>query len=90
MGIHEKIGTVVSTKGQIILPKAIREKRQWAAGTRLTIEETAEGVLLRASPIFPETTLDEVFGSMRYNGPALSLEDMDAAVMREAKCRARD
>ena len=90
MGIHEKIGTVVSTKGQIILPKAIREKRQWAAGTRLTIEETAEGVLLRASPIFPETTLDEVFGSMRYDGPALSLEDMDAAVMREAKCRARD
>ena len=90
MGIHEKIGTVVSTKGQIILPKAIREKRQWAAGTRLTIEETAEGVLLRASPIFPETTLDEVFGSMRYDGPALSLEDMDAAVMREAKRRARD
>ena len=90
MGIHEKIGTVVSTKGQIILPKAIREKRQWSAGTRLTIEETAEGVLLRASPIFPETTLDEVFGSMRYNGPALSLEDMDAAVMREAKRRARD
>lgn len=90
MGIHEKIGTVVSTKGQIILPKAIREKRQWVAGTRLTIEETAEGVLLRASPIFPETTLDEVFGSMRYDGPALSLEDMDAAVMREAKRRARD
>ena len=90
MGIHEKIGTVVSTKGQIILPKAIREKRQWSAGTRLTIEETAEGVLLRASPIFPETTLDEVFGSMRYDGPALSLEDMDAAVMREAKRRARD
>ena len=90
MGIHEKIGTVVSTKGQVILPKAIRDKRQWSAGTRLTIEETAEGVLLRASPIFPETTLDEVFGSMRYNGPALSLEDMDAAVMREAKRRARD
>lgn len=90
MGIHEKIGTVVSTKGQVILPKTIRERMRWSAGTKLTVEETADGVLLKARPIFPETTLDEVFGSMRYDGPALSLEDMDAAVMREAKRRARD
>ena len=90
MGIHERIGTVVSTKGQIILPKAIRDRRRWTPGTKLTVEETSDGVLLRASPAFPETTLDEVFGSMRYDGPALLLEDMDAAVMREAKRRARD
>lgn len=89
MGIHEKIGTVVSTKGQVILPKAIRDKRRWAAGTRLTIEETPDGVLLKSAPLFPETTIDEVFGSMRYDGPPLSLDDMDAAVMREAKRRAR-
>ena len=90
MAIHEKIGTVVSTKGQVILPKTIRDRMRWSAGTKLTVEETADGVLLKARPIFPETTLDEVFGSMRYDGPALSLEDMDAAVMREAKRRARD
>ena len=90
MGIREKIGTVVSTKGQVILPKTIRDRMRWSAGTKLTVEETADGVLLKARPIFPETTLDEVFGSMRYDGPALSLEDMDAAVMREAKRRARD
>jgi AbrB family looped-hinge helix DNA binding protein len=89
MGIHEKIGTVVSTKGQVILPKAIRERRGWSPGTKLTIEETPEGVLLKASPIFPETTIDEVFGSLKYDGPPLSLEEMDAAVMREAKRRAR-
>ena len=90
MGIREKIGTVVSTKGQVILPKTIRDRMRWSAGTKLIVEETADGVLLKARPIFPETTLDEVFGSMRYDGPALSLEDMDAAVMREAKRRARD
>ena len=90
MGIHEKIGTVVSTKGQVILPKTIRDRMRWSAGTKLTVEETADGVLLKTRPIFPETTLDEVFGSMRYDGPALSLADMDAAVMREAKRRARD
>jgi AbrB family looped-hinge helix DNA binding protein len=30
--------TVVSTKGQVILPKAIRDKRHWQAGTRLEVQ----------------------------------------------------
>jgi AbrB family looped-hinge helix DNA binding protein len=43
--------TRVSTKGQVILPKAIRDKRKWTAGTELMVEETAEGVLLRQRPV---------------------------------------
>ena len=89
MGIHEKIGTVVSTKGQVILPKAIRERRGWSTGTRLTIEDTPDGVLLKSRPLFPPTTVDEVCGSLKYDGPPISLEDMDAAIVREAKRRAR-
>ena len=89
MGIHEKIGTVVSTKGQVILPKSIRDRRHWTQGTRLTVEDTPEGVLLKATPLFPDTAVDAVFGSMKRSGPALSLEEMDAAVAREAKRRAR-
>ncbi|WP_398473141.1 AbrB/MazE/SpoVT family DNA-binding domain-containing protein, partial [Tardiphaga sp.] len=30
--------TLVSTKGQVILPKAIRDQRNWSPGTRLTVE----------------------------------------------------
>ena len=89
MGVHEKIGTVVSSKGQVILPKAIRDKRRWAPGTRLTVEDTPDGVLLRASPPFPPTTIDEVCGMLKYDGPALTIEEMDAAVTREARRRAR-
>ena len=47
--------TVVSTKGQVILPKSIRQHRHWAAGTRLVVEETPEGVLLKAAPLFAAT-----------------------------------
>lgn len=90
MGIQERLTTVISTKGQVILPKAIREHRHWAPGTRLTVEETPEGVLLKATPAFRETSIDAVFGSMRHNGKALSLEEMDAAIAQEAKRRARD
>lgn len=90
MGVQKRITTVISTKGQVILPKAIRELRQWAAGTQLIVENTADGVLLKSSPVFPETELKDVFGSLRHTGPALSIEAMDAAIASEAKRRARD
>ena len=90
MGAHERITTVISTKGQVILPKAIRDQRHWTTGTRLTVEDTPDGVLLKATPAFPETSIDAVYGSLRHKGPPLSPEEMDAAVAREAKRRARD
>lgn len=90
MGVQERITTVILTKGQVIIPKAIRDQRHWAAGTRLTVEDTPDGVLLKAMPAFPETSIDAVLGSLRHSGPALSIEDMDAAIAREAERRARD
>ena len=91
MGIQEQLTiTTISTKGQVILPKAIRDRRLWKPGTKLTVEETPDGVLLRASPIFPPSRIEDVSGSLRYDGPTVSLEEMDAAVMEEAKRRARD
>jgi len=86
----EKLTTLVSTKGQVILPKAIRDQRRWSAGTRLTVEETPDGVLLKAAPLFPAKTVDEVVGMLRHKGKPLPLDDMDAAVAAEAKRRARD
>lgn len=84
--------TVMSTKGQVILPKAVRENRRWSPGTRLTVEETPDGVLLRAAPLFEPTTLDQVFGCLKYDGPPKSLEDMDVAInemIRERHARGR-
>lgn len=86
----DHITTVISTKGQVILPKAVRDHRQWPPGTRLTVEETPEGVLLRASPSFPPTSIEAVFASLPHTGKPLSIEDMDAAIAAEAQHRARD
>ncbi|MDE8343558.1 MAG: AbrB/MazE/SpoVT family DNA-binding domain-containing protein, partial [Acidocella sp.] len=57
MAVQERVTTVISTKGQVILPKAIRDQRKWASGTRLIVENTPDGVLLKSVPIFPETNL---------------------------------
>lgn len=90
MGVHDRITTVISTKGQVILPKAIRDSRRWPAGTRLAVEDTPDGVLLRPIPIFPETTLDSVVGCLKPKGISLSIEDMNVVIESEAKRRARD
>jgi AbrB family looped-hinge helix DNA binding protein len=87
--MQDPLTTVISTKGQVILPKTIRDQRHWAAGTRLTVEDTPEGVLLKATPLFAQTKVSSVFGSLQHGGPALMLEDMDKAITQEAKRRAR-
>lgn len=87
----DKPTTTVSTKGQIILPSAIRQRREWRAGTRLTVEETAEGVLLKPAPAFTETRPEDVFGVLPHKGKPNTLEEMDAGVLAEARRRhARD
>jgi AbrB family looped-hinge helix DNA binding protein len=83
--------TTVSTKGQVILPKQIRERRAWAAGTRLIVEDTPEGVLLKLAPVFAATRPEEVFGSLPHSGRPKSIEEMGAGVLAEARRRhARD
>jgi AbrB family looped-hinge helix DNA binding protein len=87
----EKLTTTVSTKGQIVLPKAIREEHRWRVGTRLTIESTPDGVLLKPSSPFPATRAADVFASLSYRGKPKSVKEMEAGIAAEARQRhARD
>lgn len=70
----------LSTKGQLILPKEIRAARAWGPGTEFTIEESADGILLRPSGRFPATSLDEVAGCLKYKGKPKTLAQMDSAI----------
>lgn len=85
-----KSTTVLSTKGQVILPKAIREQRRWKPGTKLTVEDTPDGVLLKPERLFVPTRVEDVYGCLKYKGKPKTIEEMDAAVMAEAKRRARN
>ncbi|KUM26607.1 AbrB family transcriptional regulator [Mesorhizobium loti] len=91
MAVSEKLITTVSTKGQVILPSAIRKRRDWGAGTRLQVEDTPEGVLLKPAPAFAQTRPEEVFGALPHRGRPKTLEEMDEGVLAEARRRhARD
>ena len=56
--------TRMSTKGQLVLPKAIRERRGWSAGVEFDIEERPEGVLLRPAAKQTPSRMEDVFGSL--------------------------
>jgi AbrB family looped-hinge helix DNA binding protein len=79
--------TVVSTKGQVILPKTIRQRHRWEPGTRLVVEDTPAGVLLRAAALFPASNPQDVYGCLPHRGPAKSIEEMNAGIAAEAKRR---
>lgn len=91
MTLAKKAATTVSTKGQVILPKAIREAKGWGSGTKLIVEETRDGVLLRPASPFPPTKVEDVFGCLSHHGKRLSDEDIEKALRAAAKrCYARD
>jgi AbrB family looped-hinge helix DNA binding protein len=87
MASPAKLRTTLSTKGQVILPKAIREHRHWMAGTRLVVEDTADGVLLKEAPAFAPSRMEDVFASLPYAGAPKTLEEMDAAIAAEVRRR---
>ncbi len=83
--------TVLSSKGQVIIPKALRVARRWPPGTQLEVLDTPEGVLLRPAAPAPKAALAVGLAAIRrrvaYEGPAVSLAEMDAAVLQEAARR---
>ncbi len=77
--------TKLSSKGQVIIPKSVREAHRWAAGTEFTIEDTPQGVLLKPKRLFPETRLEEGLGCTGYQGPPLSLDDIDRLLAEDLR-----
>lgn len=79
--------TTLSSKGQIIIPKALRDSHQWGAGTKFLIEDTAAGLVLKPASCFPATDLEEGLGCAGYTGAPKSVEEMkegiDEALKRE-------
>lgn len=82
-----KAESVMSTEGRTVVPRAIRARRKWDVATRLEWEDTPAGVLVREVPLFPPSRLEDVLGALKSDGPTVSIEEMDAAVMAEAATR---
>ena len=74
----------ISSKGQIVIPKDVRERLRIVPGDQFDVVERPDGVLLRKTSIKPIRGFDEVTANIRsiikYDGPAVSIEDMNQAI----------
>ena len=75
--------TRLSSKGQIVLPKAICDSQAWGPGTEFTVEVTGHGILLRTVSQFAESDLDQVAGCLQSKGKPKTLAEMDSAIQSE-------
>ncbi len=90
MGDAIMLITKLSSKGQVIIPKEIRNHRHWNPGQELQAIDTDDGVLLRPASPFPETSMKEVASCLSYTGKAKTLEQMEAAIKKGTRSKKHD
>jgi AbrB family looped-hinge helix DNA binding protein len=75
-----------STKGQIVIPKNVRERYRFVDGQIVDVIETADGVLLKRPSTTKAASLDEALARIRaavhYTGPRLDEKDWQAGIDR--------
>ena len=84
----------LSSKGQVVIPKEIRDELHWQAGTQLALVSSASGVTLKALPTKSGRKLEDLFGMLKHDGPPLSTAELCAPVdygvdWDEAEARSR-
>lgn len=75
----------MSAKGQVVIPKEVRDALGLEPGQILDVVRTQGGVLLTPVRKKSGRTSEEIFARLReiappYEGPPVSIEDMDRAV----------
>ena len=66
----------ITSKGQTTLPKAVRDALSVQAGDR--VRYIIQGGEIRIVPVRPITRL---FGALRHDGQAVTLDDMERAIV---------
>ncbi len=69
----------ITAKGQTTLPKAVREALSVKAGDRVRyVIQAGEVRILKVGPV------DRLFGVLQYDGPPVTLEEMERAIAEGA------
>jgi AbrB family looped-hinge helix DNA binding protein len=76
--------TKVSGKGQVVIPKDVRDRLHLAPGDRLDIVERPDGILLRKPAGGSGESFDAITARIRarvrHIGPAVPVEEMASAI----------
>lgn len=80
MSTAEQDSVRLSSKGQLVIPRSIRERLQWRAGMELTIVPTGNGVTLWPKQQKSGSRLESLRGCLGYSGPKITDAELIAPV----------
>ncbi|MDO8958381.1 MAG: AbrB/MazE/SpoVT family DNA-binding domain-containing protein [Rhodocyclaceae bacterium] len=80
----------LSSKGQVVIPKEIRDELHWVAGTQISLASNASGVTLKALPKKTGCRFADLIGMLKHDGPPLSDEELCKPVDYSADCEAAE
>jgi AbrB family looped-hinge helix DNA binding protein len=66
----------LSSKGQIVIPKEIRDELHWEEGTQLMLVSSLSGVTLKTAPKKIGGTVGDLIGMLRHDGPPIPIETL--------------
>jgi AbrB family looped-hinge helix DNA binding protein len=66
----------LSSKGQVVIPKEVRDELHWESGTQLTLVASASGVTLRAIRKQTGRDLADLIGMLRHEGAPVPTEEL--------------
>jgi AbrB family looped-hinge helix DNA binding protein len=78
-----KSATRVTSKGQVVIPKPVREQLRWATGTRLAIEVMGDSAV-RLTQLETEDPIDTLCGCLK-DLPGDPLADLEAEHQAEVR-----
>jgi AbrB family looped-hinge helix DNA binding protein len=82
--------TKLSSKGQVIIPKAFRSLHRWASGLELMVIDTGDGLLLKPKTPFSPSELSDVVGMFKNKVAARTDEEIAAALDADVRRQWRD
>jgi AbrB family looped-hinge helix DNA binding protein len=77
--------TRLSSKGQVIIPKALRSTHRWEAGLELMVIDTGDGLLLKPKAPFAASELSEVAGMFKGKVAPLTDKEVEAALLQNLR-----
>jgi AbrB family looped-hinge helix DNA binding protein len=84
-----KSATRITSKGQVVIPKPVREQLRWSAGTQLAVEVVGEGAV-RLTLLEPNDPIDSLYGCLKeLSGDPLADLEMEHQAEIEADERRR-
>ena len=76
--------TTMSGKGQVVIPKDVRDRLGLKPGQKLDVSESGGAVVLRPARTEPTLTMEEAVARLReiikYDGPPVSIEEMNETI----------